>query len=223
MNLTKTQKSTTYRLHQTTGMYAKPRRSSADRISQRAWVLCGALADGDWIDWKTRTGNIREHVLPFIADATGQSCGCDVVALYSGCAPLSGAFEGFEYALASFGDYFRPDLGRALSKLTTLRDLPDDWDGAGAVKISDAAHHRAVDMVSNALNMGRLPDFVAPLPDGGLQLEWGPLNNKKLVVAIDPDGTDIEFVFIDERGAAAAEDGTVLQDSDLDRFLKVMR
>ena len=108
------------------------------------------------------------------------------------------------------------------NQLREFLSLPDDWDGDRGTHTSIAAHDRAAELLAHAVQMGALPGFIAPLPDGGLQLEWGPVNDKKLVVAIDPIGTEIEFVYIDERGAAAAEDGEVLQDSDLDRYLELI-
>ena len=231
MNLTERRRPLRRRITQPTGLIINPWNhtgpGSVDRYSQRARVLCGALFEGDLKGWEESTRISRELRLPFYQSVTGQwSCGLDVIGIVPGFAPSGGLYDGSEYGVSPLNDDdvldYRIDLRELFEKLAVFRNLENDWDGSGATKTTVAAYERAVTMLVHAMQAGVLPDFIAPLPDGGLQREWGPKNDNKLVVAIDPMGTEIEFVFIAQRGAAKAADGEIKQASDLDQYLRII-
>ena len=118
--------------------------------------------------------------------------------------------------LVAFLKAANPGLG---ARLEDLLALPTDWDGEGAVGPTIAAGEKAVELLLHAEDAAAAASFIAPLPDGGLQIEWGPVANQKLVVAVDPAGNQVDFVYIDERGALEGTEGRLQSESDLDQFL----
>lgn len=97
----------------------------------------------------------------------------------------------------------------ALQRVTRLADLQPDWDSYGADPPSAQAVAGAHDVLMAvneqfAATRGEsvLPFAIAPLNDGGLQLEWrGPL--AEIEVDIDPTG-HLGYLFVDKSGAERA-------------------
>lgn len=72
--------------------------------------------------------------------------------------------------------------------LDSFADLKEDWDSYGASPISQVA----IDRAKEALNVLRgLTYHIAPLPDGGVQLEWKS-EHYYLEVVVEEDG-EIHF------------------------------
>ena len=105
------------------------------------------------------------------------------------------------------------------SRIKELAALESNWDHLGAIQPTTTAVNRAVRLLLHAVKIAAPATFIAPLYDGGLQLEWGPISKRKFVVAIDPDGKHLEFVYIDERGATEATEGELHSDSELNQYL----
>ena len=118
--------------------------------------------------------------------------------------------------------FLRSKNPQLADRLEELIALPPDWDCAEAIGPTKAAVDRAVGLLLHAEEMATPARFIAPLVDGGLQLEWGPIPKGKLVVAIDPDGAAVEYVFIDDRGARDATEGWLDRDSELDQYLSLL-
>ena len=92
------------------------------------------------------------------------------------------------------------------SRIRHLQELEPDWDGNGGVPITDDAVDRAAIILAIA---SRLDDtleepFIAPLPNGGLQIEWEVESGKECLVVIPPDGTDVEYLL--ETPTASGDD-----------------
>lgn len=93
----------------------------------------------------------------------------------------------------------------ALRRIAQLADLPPDWDSYGADRLSGEAivHARELLQAVNAAFGGAYgqnvqPYAIAPLNDGGVQLEWrGPA--AEIEVEISYDGR-LGYLFIDKRG-----------------------
>jgi hypothetical protein len=82
----------------------------------------------------------------------------------------------------------------ALEQLRGLAQLGDNWDSYGADSISPVAIATASLLISSVdedrvRHGGRhaAPWMVAPLPDGGVQVEW-KIASRKIQIQIDPEG-----------------------------------
>ncbi|MBE9130114.1 MULTISPECIES: hypothetical protein [unclassified Coleofasciculus] len=95
-------------------------------------------------------------------------------------------------------------LAPIFKRLKELAQLEADWDSYGAEPVSSVAIVTAFELL-DALReqLSRkvrelLPQFIAPLVDGGLQLEWSGQQGE-LEVEIDPNG-DLGYVLIEGQG-----------------------
>ena len=73
---------------------------------------------------------------------------------------------------------------KVLGQLTTIFDLPDNWDSYGSPPITDAAKATATTIASMLIH----EPTVGPVPGGGVQYEWR-LGTFFLEVEVMPDGT----------------------------------
>ena len=95
-------------------------------------------------------------------------------------------------------------LASTIKRLKELAQLEADWDSYGAEPVSSIALVTAfelLDAVKERLSTkGKeaLPQFIAPLADGGLQLEWSR-EQGDIEIEIDPDG-DLGYVLIEGQG-----------------------
>ena len=98
----------------------------------------------------------------------------------------------------------RISLAPSLERLKELALLEADWDSYGAQPVSSAAFIAAfelLDAVKDRLSRkvrDPLPQFIAPLADGGLQLEWSGQKGD-IEVEIDPNGA-LGYVHIERQG-----------------------
>jgi hypothetical protein len=91
-----------------------------------------------------------------------------------------------------------------LSRLDHLLGLEKDWDSYGAAPIEPDTARSALGILSQVMSRQREVPFIAPLNDGGLQIEW--------------TRGDIEVGFI-TRAFQAPVGFTVSHDEDEDWFL----
>jgi hypothetical protein len=85
-----------------------------------------------------------------------------------------------------------------LARIYQLAQLPVNWDGYGSPKIQGAARENAARLVALlALSEPPTP-HIAPVPGGGIQLEW-VCENRELEFEILPDGK-LEFLATLETG-----------------------
>lgn len=86
----------------------------------------------------------------------------------------------------------------ALEQVNAIAALPDDWDSYGASRIAPAAVHVARALLNELASLPRaralLPFHVAPIPTGGIQLEWKRLDGSALELWIGGQA-DIDAVF----------------------------
>lgn len=90
-----------------------------------------------------------------------------------------------------------PELSDRLNRLATL---PQNWDSYGAAPISPEAIQTARGILRSVFALGGtsipLP-FVAPSPDGGIELEWKTTSNKELMLEIPPMEGWIGFLLVE--------------------------
>lgn len=99
---------------------------------------------------------------------------------------------------------FQVSLASIFTRLKEIAQLEADWDSYGAEPVSSVAFIAAfelLDAVKNRLSRKvrePLPQFIAPLADGGLQLEWSGQKGD-IEVEIYPNG-DLGYVLIERQG-----------------------
>lgn len=90
-----------------------------------------------------------------------------------------------------------------IERLAHLLRLEEGWDGYGGRPTERGAVKMALLAVITLLTL--VPDvpFIAPLVDGGLQLEW----ESGLILIIPPSGTHIEYLIDDGPGNEVQGEG----------------
>ena len=87
-----------------------------------------------------------------------------------------------------------PDVAERLSHLFTL---PPNWDGYGASVISATAVNactRLILSIEPTLYSKAGAPFIAPMADGGIELEWDCVRTKELMLTIPPIGRPVLFL-----------------------------
>jgi hypothetical protein len=87
-----------------------------------------------------------------------------------------------------------------------LKDLPDTWEASASPRPTIVAINGALECIGNVAGLGfeaLTAPFVAPMADGGVQLEWDH-GDCHLEIEVQPDGT-IAYVLRD-RSEIDAED-----------------
>ena len=108
--------------------------------------------------------------------------------------------------------FIHPNLSEAFAQIAKLKGLEEDWDSYGAEAMSESAITIAQNFlfkaqmqpeVAEALKYDDIraqPSCVAPLNNGGVQLEWDGFNTA-IEVEISPDG-QFDYLFSKGRGSA---------------------
>lgn len=117
------------------------------------------------------------------------------------------------------------EAGETVAKrLLDLLRLPPGWDGYGARPVSLSAASRAASVATGALKLraSALPEpFIAPTPDGGLQLEWKSPQGKELILEIPPGPGEPTFLLVEPTtsGEERETQGTIGQPHSLRELL----
>ena len=127
--------------------------------------------------------------------------------------------------VAAARSFLRP----AMDRLARLAELSTDWDSYGAAPPSSRAIAMARDLLSavdarfgHTIGERVRPYAVAPIADGGIQLEWrGPY--AEIEVEIDPAGQQ-GYLFIDKQGIERTfeEQDNLAQSEVVDAVAKVL-
>ena len=96
-------------------------------------------------------------------------------------------------------------------RIDYLASLEPNWDGYGSTVISRAAVNKCI-RILNAID-GHIHSqagepFVAPMTDGGLELEWECVFKKELMLVIPPEGTSVRFLLTSCEETDCSGDGT---------------
>lgn len=82
-------------------------------------------------------------------------------------------------------------------RIDYIAALGRDWDGYGARVISPTAIDRCVRLL-NTIDRSPYSQagdlFVAPMADGGLELEWKLVFSNELTLLIPPDGKIVQYL-----------------------------
>ena len=103
---------------------------------------------------------------------------------------LLGTVLGFEEPVL-FGESFSviSELEAQFARLEELAQLGSGWDGEEGLSPTPIALRAAATMIMEvAMTTLRAPIFIAPLPDGSLQIEWTD-QKKRFELMIETDGS----------------------------------
>ena len=112
----------------------------------------------------------------------------------------------------------------AVEKIRKLGDLELDWDGYGGIPPTGEAVKATAWLLLETyrLTQGQLKNpFIAPLPEGGLELEWELDSSVELMLVIPPTGTDIEYLLEEPQGSGDVNEseGIVPKDATLSELI----
>lgn len=113
-------------------------------------------------------------------------------------------------------------------RIKLLGELEPNWDGYGAQVISSWAMQRCVElMVEINETVGLYSEylFIAPLADGGLELEWELPSGNELMLVVPPSSGPIEFLTstVDRSSGEKHEhEGTIPADANLEDLLRLL-
>lgn len=101
-----------------------------------------------------------------------------------------------------------------IDRIEYLANLEPDWDGYSAKAVSQVAVKkclRLLNTIDRELFSGIGEPFVAPMADGGLELEWEMACKTEITLAIPPDGTIVRYVLtrFDQAGRAEDNEGVL--------------
>ena len=113
-------------------------------------------------------------------------------------------------------------------RIQLLSELQPNWDGYGAGTISAAAVERSANLLLNTLQRNyraaeRL--FIAPLANGGIELEWDWPSGNELMLVIPPDGQRLEFlatILEQPSGEEIEHEGEITDENMLEEFLGLL-
>ena len=100
-------------------------------------------------------------------------------------------------------------------RLRSLTHLQPNWDGYGADPISEPATVQACQVLKDAAEkLQDLEDFqlfIAPMPDGGLEIDLTLPEERELMLVMPPEGTPIRFLSTtyDSTGVEIETEGTL--------------
>ena len=112
----------------------------------------------------------------------------------------------------------------AVEKIRRLANLEPDWDGYGGGPPTEEAVKAAAALLLETHRLTQRPlevPFIAPLPEGGLELEWDLDSGAELMLVIPPTGTDIRYL-LDEptsSGDIYESEGVVPKDATLSELI----
>lgn len=112
----------------------------------------------------------------------------------------------------------------AAERIKKLASLEPDWDGYGGVPPTEEAVKATAELLleSHKLTRGLLESpFIAPLPEGGLELEWELDSGAELMLVIPTTGTDVRYL-LDEptsSGDIRESEGVVPKDATLNQLI----
>lgn len=132
-----------------------------------------------------------------------------------------------DWVIATWADIsissFLSHYNDSVLKIGNIRKLPNNWDSYNAVRISHEAGIRAIQVLFETFqfismtSQEQIIPFVAPCPDGGIQLEWEK-NRKELEIMIPPS-SDLKMNILRVLGDDFKED-TIEYNSDVAQYLR---
>ena len=113
----------------------------------------------------------------------------------------------------------------AAGRLEEISRLEPNWDSYGADPITKTAIERALELLNHLRQLmagvvgeAYLPLNIAPIADGGVQLEWQH-QNRQLEIEIAADGTMSSFTVEGRGGERTTASGQNLNYGDVSRLV----
>ena len=112
----------------------------------------------------------------------------------------------------------------AAKRIGDLARLQQDWDGYGGEPIAQEAINRTAGllMIIQGLTGGKLQNpFIAPLPDGGLELEWEMDSGVELTLIVRGGGREIKYLLDvpNDSGGIEESEGLLPKDASLSELV----
>lgn len=131
--------------------------------------------------------------------------------------------EGAEYAKWLF-DRLRNANTELSDRLERLGSLDAGWDGYGGHPPTPKAVEMTAILLlaAHGLTRGSLSTpFVAPLPDGGLEIEWELESGTELMLVVPPGGTNVSYLLdeLTESGEIIESEGAVPRDASVSELI----
>lgn len=109
-------------------------------------------------------------------------------------------------------------LGIVDDRMEEFLELDDNWNSYGAKRINEEIPPKALRLLLKIDSSDTPEPFVAPTPDGGIDIEWNT-EDKLLSFKVRPDG--MRYFFADRK--TKQKDGAEISDStDINELLKLM-
>ena len=111
-----------------------------------------------------------------------------------------------------------------VERIKKLISLERNWDGYGGRPMTQDAINTTATLLLrvHGLTGATLPDpFIAPLPDGGFQLEWESPAGAELILVIPPGRERVRYLLDipDDSGEVNESEGTIPEDASLSELL----
>ena len=112
---------------------------------------------------------------------------------------------------------------KVVERIEYLAGLEPDWDGYSAKAVSRAAVKKCLRLL-NTIDRELFSEigepFVAPMADGGLELEWEMARKTEIMLAIQPDGKMVRYVLTRfDQGRAEDYEGVLSERSGINEML----
>ena len=173
--------------------------------SENRLILFPTKSEPDWPDIK------RENLLRYLSDRL--HAGVSVVFHGSGSEQERSSITAIE-RLAQVN----PEWSERVKYLTGLES---GWDGYGSDPIAEAAVDGCcviLEDVATVIHAGDVQHpFIAPLADGGLELEWDFPSGNELMIVVPPKGKPVRFLYsaFDDSDEETETSGTIPEDASL--------
>ena len=113
-------------------------------------------------------------------------------------------------------------------RIKVLKELAHGWDGFGAVPVTKDAVKGCLQILSAIIDLPHGSKigkklFIAPLPDGGLELDWDFQVENDLMILVPPEGEPVRFLqtLIDRSGEEREREGTLDTDDKLANLFRL--
>ena len=201
----------------------QPRRSYVSSLTRWPEIEAGAFWRA-WIGVGETSLGLAESTIDFPLEG-----------LLYGCPSADFLLEGLLYGRSSAGETqstgayqilaaLQVTYPGAVKRIRKLASLEPDWDGYGGRPPTEEAVTAAAGLLleTHGLTQGRLDSpFIAPLPEGGLELEWDLDFGAELMLVIPPTGTDIRYLLDEPTSSSGIDEseGVVSKDATLSELI----
>ena len=185
-----------------------PFTTSAIEAAAAMGTSCGRSAIDEMKEFTLCVEHPQILAGPGLVNLSNNQTMTELLFLTEGCEVSFSSIADADYYEASLlrslrSENRRPTLDRLKSinsslagRIRHLRTLEPGWDGFDGSSITEQAseHTAALLIIAAFLGEGLDDSFIAPLPDGGLEIEWEKESGPELLVDVPPTGKSAEFL-----------------------------